>query len=97
MSWPLERRHPSGTPALRMGAPTLGFLMPKQVSGLSAFKETYLIYSQFSGDAAHPTLTALARHWGPVDGKISYFVVEQNPRMMSLMRHYISLERELCE
>jgi hypothetical protein len=62
------------------GAPKLGSLMPKQVSGLSAFKETYLIYSQFSGDAAHPTLTALARHWGPVDGKISYFDVEPEPK-----------------
>jgi hypothetical protein len=44
------------------GAPRLGFLKPKDASGVSDFKETYIAYSQFSGDAAHPTLTALKRH-----------------------------------
>jgi hypothetical protein len=56
-------------------APKTGFLMPKHVSG-SAFKETYLVYSQFSGDAAHPTIMALARHWGPANSKTAYFDVE---------------------
>jgi hypothetical protein len=53
--------------------PRAQFLKHKEVSGLSAFKQTYLIYSQFSGDAAHPTLRALARHWGPAAQKIAYF------------------------
>jgi hypothetical protein len=38
-------------------------LSPKGASKVGAFKELYLAYSQFSGDAAHPTLTALARYW----------------------------------
>jgi Family of unknown function (DUF5677) len=44
------------------GAPKLGFLKPKDASGVSVFKESYIAYSQFSGDAAHPTLSALKRH-----------------------------------
>ena len=44
-------------------APRVQFLKPKDASGVSAFKETYVVYSQFSGDAAHPTIAALARHW----------------------------------
>jgi hypothetical protein len=39
------------------------FIKPKEVAKLSAFNKTYAIYSQMSGDAAHPTLSALARHW----------------------------------
>ena len=38
-------------------------LSPKSASGAGVFKTAYLAYSQFSGDAAHPSLTALARHW----------------------------------
>ena len=64
--------------------PKTGFLMPKQVAGLSEFKETYLVYSQFSGDAAHPTLMALARHWGPAGGKVAYFDVEPEPKESEL-------------
>jgi uncharacterized protein DUF5677 len=40
-----------------------GLLSPKGAAKVGAFKELYLAYSQFSGDAAHPTLTALARYW----------------------------------
>jgi Family of unknown function (DUF5677) len=57
-------------------SPKVSFLKPKDVSDRSAFKETYLVYSQLSRDAAHPTLVALARHWGPVDAKVAYFDVE---------------------
>jgi hypothetical protein len=39
------------------------FLSPKSAASIGAFKELYLAYSQFSGDAAHPTLTALNRYW----------------------------------
>jgi hypothetical protein len=53
--------------------PRAQFLKHKDISGLSAFKETYLIYSQLSGDAAHPTLAALARHWGPAGERLAYF------------------------
>ena len=35
-----------------------------------------MIYSQFSGDAAHPTITALARHWGPASVEAVYLDVE---------------------
>ena len=38
-------------------------LSPKGAAKVGAFKELYLAYSQFSGDAAQPTLTALARYW----------------------------------
>jgi hypothetical protein len=65
-------------------APKMTFLKPKDASGLSAFKETYLVYSQFSGDAAHPTLTALARHWGPADSKTAYFDVSPEPKEQEL-------------
>ena len=41
------------------------FLNPKDASGIGPFKQAYIAYSQFSGDAAHPTITALARHWSP--------------------------------
>jgi len=60
--------------------PKFDFLQPKQASGVSAFKETYIVYSQFSGDAAHPTLMALSRHWGPADDKTAYFDVAPEPR-----------------
>jgi hypothetical protein len=57
--------------------PKIGFLNPKEASAMSEFKETYVAYSQFSGDAAHPTITALARHWMPgPTGKVSCFEVE---------------------
>jgi hypothetical protein len=54
-------------------APRFQFLKPKDVSGMSAFKESYIAYSQFSGDSAHPTLTALARHWGPAERQSAFF------------------------
>lgn len=58
-------------------APKLDFLQPKAASHVSAFKETYVVYSQFSGDAAHPTITALARHWAPGEsGKTGFFDVQ---------------------
>jgi hypothetical protein len=41
------------------------FLNPKHASGVGPFKEAYVAHGQFSGDAAHPTITALARHWSP--------------------------------
>lgn len=35
----------------------------KDASAIGPFGEIYLAYSQYSGDAAHPTFTALMRHW----------------------------------
>jgi hypothetical protein len=61
-------------------APRVQFLKPRDASEKSAFKETYLVYSQFSGDAAHPTLAALARHWGPAGDTISYFDIAPEPK-----------------
>jgi hypothetical protein len=58
-------------------APKVGFLKPKDASDAGPFKETYVAYSQFSGDAAHPTITALARHWAPgPSGETGYFDVQ---------------------
>ena len=37
-------------------------LKPKDAADQSVMKQGYLIYSQLSGDAAHPSITALKRH-----------------------------------
>jgi hypothetical protein len=60
-------------------APKISFLKPKDASALGSFKDMYVIYSQFSGDAAHPTITALARHWGPASLEVVYFA-KSSPR-----------------
>jgi Family of unknown function (DUF5677) len=52
---------------------TRKFLNPKEASGIGQFKEAYVAYAQYSGSAAHPTLTALARHWSPLDEKTAAF------------------------
>jgi hypothetical protein len=54
----------------------VSFLKPRDASELGSFKDMYVIYSQFSGDAAHPTITALARHWGPASLEAVYLDVE---------------------
>jgi hypothetical protein len=54
-------------------APRPAFLKPKDASNMGAFKDTYVVYSQFSADAAHPTITALARHWGPAGDTVAFF------------------------
>lgn len=61
-------------------APKVGFLKPKDASEMGAFNETYMAYSQFSGDAAHPTITALSRHWsvGEAD-KAAYIHAQPEP------------------
>jgi hypothetical protein len=61
-------------------APKVGFLKQKDASDAGAFKDMYVVYSQFSGDAAHPTITALSRHWGPAGQGAAYFDVEPEPR-----------------
>jgi hypothetical protein len=71
----VKRRHEAF-----MDAPKVGFLRPKEASGLGELRDTYVVYSQFSGDAAHPTVTALARHWGPAGGKTAFFDVAPEPR-----------------
>jgi hypothetical protein len=49
------------------------YLQPKHASGIGPFKELCVAYSQFSGDAAHATITALSRHWvWDNDGKTAY-------------------------
>jgi hypothetical protein len=52
-------------------------LSPKSASGAGAFKTAYLAYSQFSGDAAHPSLTALARHWRRAEDRTVEVVVRR--------------------
>jgi hypothetical protein len=61
-------------------APKVGFLKQKDASDAGVFKDMYVVYSQFSGDAAHPTITALSRHWGPAREGIAYFDIEPEPR-----------------
>jgi hypothetical protein len=61
-------------------ASKLGFLNPKHASDVGPFKEIYIAYSQISGDAAHPTITALARHWSPARDGVSYLTVEPDPK-----------------
>jgi hypothetical protein len=61
------------------GAPRLDFLRPKDASSVSAFKATYAAYSQFSGDAAHPTLTALNRHLSQ-ENQTAVFNVAPQPK-----------------
>ena len=58
----------------------MGFLKHKNASDVGAFKGMYVVYSQFSGDAAHPTITALSRHWGPAGARTAYFDAEPKPR-----------------
>jgi hypothetical protein len=53
--------------------PRVRLLKPKDISGITEFEPTYLVYSQLSGDAAHPTLSALSRHWGRVTEKTASF------------------------
>jgi hypothetical protein len=67
------------------GAPRLGFLKPKDASGVSDFKETYIAYSRFSGDAAHPTLTALKRHLSQ-EHRRPCWKWRHSPKRMSLMK-----------
>jgi hypothetical protein len=65
-------------------APRVSFLNPKAASGVSPFREAYIAYSQFSGDAAHPTLTALRRHLGVDGSNIGFFDVSPDPKEAEL-------------
>jgi hypothetical protein len=60
--------------------PRLGLPNPKDASDAGPFKETYIAYSQMSGDAAHPTITSLARHWSPGPNGAATLDVEPEPR-----------------
>jgi hypothetical protein len=42
--------------------PKASFLTPKETVKDSVLKQSYLIYSKLSGDAAHPSILALKRH-----------------------------------
>jgi len=42
--------------------PKARYLNPKDAAGQSVVEQGYLQYSQLSGDAAHPTISALKRH-----------------------------------
>jgi hypothetical protein len=42
--------------------PKANFVTPKQVVKDSVLKQSYLLYSKLSGDAAHPSVLALKRH-----------------------------------
>jgi hypothetical protein len=59
-------------------------LSPKSASAASAFKTAYLAYSQFSGDAAHPSLTALARHWRRAEDRTVEVVVRPDVNQAEL-------------
>jgi Family of unknown function (DUF5677) len=48
--------------ALKKRRPNAKLLNPKEAIKDSAIKSAYLLYSQLSADAAHPTIVALKRH-----------------------------------
>jgi hypothetical protein len=80
-----ESLSPDTQAALREAIESYGkerpdFLKPKSASAITPFKETYVAYSQFSGDAAHPTLTALRRHLSRGPEKTAYFDVVPEPK-----------------
>jgi hypothetical protein len=47
---------------MRAHWPKASFLTPKETVKNSVLKQSYLIYSKLSGDAAHPSILALKRH-----------------------------------
>jgi hypothetical protein len=49
---------------LKPQRPNAKLLNPKEVVSDSVIKPAYLFFSQLSADAAHPSITALKRHWG---------------------------------
>lgn len=51
------------------------YLDYKETSAAGPFKEIYLAYSQYSGDAAHATFTALMRHFTFENGSAVFGVV----------------------
>ena len=51
------------------------YLKFKEASAIGPFKQLYLAYSQYSGDAAHPTFTALMRHFDFKGPKAEFDVV----------------------
>jgi hypothetical protein len=51
------------------------YLRYKEASRIGPFKEIYLAYSQYSGDAAHPTFTALMRHVNIEDSTAEFDIV----------------------
>jgi len=55
-----------------------GFLKFKAASMIGPFREMYLAYSQYSGDAAHPTFTALMRHFH-FKGDTAVFELDPRP------------------
>jgi hypothetical protein len=57
--WPETR---SRIKVMRSRWPKASFLTPKQTTKDSALRESYLIYSKLSADAAHPTVLGLKRH-----------------------------------
>ena len=54
------------------------YLKYKEASAAGPFNEIYLAYSQYSGDAAHPTFTALMRHFS-FEGDSAVFDVVPAP------------------
>jgi hypothetical protein len=51
------------------------YLNYKEASAAGPFREIYLAYSQYSGDAAHATFTALMRHFSFENGSAVFDVV----------------------
>lgn len=71
-----------------LGATKGSLLKFKKVGEVGPFKEIYLAYSQYSGDAAHPTFTALMRHCPIEDKKLSFDVVPlQNDQQLDETLH----------
>jgi hypothetical protein len=54
---------------INKGWPDAEFLNPKSVALNGLLADGYLLYSQLSADAAHPTVTSLNRHVGHENGE----------------------------
>jgi hypothetical protein len=65
--------------------PTARRLSPKDVALSGVLSEGYLIYTQLSADAAHPTLTSLSRHIGQTKNGEKLIDVVPTPRDRELI------------
>lgn len=64
------------------------YLKFKEASAAGPFNDIYLAYSQYSGDAAHPTFTALMRHCTIEDRNLTFDVVSpQNDHQLDETLH----------
>ena len=83
-----ETRDEMGKTEEFLEATKSSFLKFKQAGEVGPFREIYLAYSQYSGDAAHPTFTALMRHCTIESKNLTFDVVPpQNDHQLEETLH----------